>query len=233
MSDQDIETIDYGTLRKALYGDMLSDKTEKSARHLLIVAAATLLVSVFQVSLRTTAIIPIDFSQEPDGLVMFLAAANTVLLAAFLIRLLPDLLRTREEWAFAAKIVEQEKILRAEAAARAVDKQIAGNDPNGADYGMEPDDWWQNYIATRDEAMAQMQRLQDRIEDRGISTTFRFVRLFVAVWLSPAHKHCRLSAHCRGCMALRSSSGRHLTRETSCTGAMLHSARPGNLAAWP
>jgi hypothetical protein len=179
MSDQDIEKIDYSTLRKALYGDMLSDKTEKSARTLLIVAAATLLVSVFQVSLKSTAIIPVEFSKENDGLVMFLAAANAVLFAAFVIRLLPDLLRTREEWAFAAKIVEQEKILRAEAAARAVDQQIAENDPGGENYGREPDDWWQDYIATTDEAMAQMQRLQDRIEDRRISITFRFVRLIL------------------------------------------------------
>jgi hypothetical protein len=179
MSDQDIEKIDYSTLRKALYGDMLSDKTEKSARTLLIVAAATLLVSVFQVSLKSTAIIPVELSKENDGLVMFLAAANAVLFAAFVIRLLPDLLRTREEWAFAAKIVEQEKILRAEAAARAVDQQIAENDPGGENYGREPDDWWQDYIATTDEAMAQMQRLQDRIEDRRISITFRFVRLIL------------------------------------------------------
>jgi hypothetical protein len=177
MTDVKPEKIDYRALRQALYGELLSDKTEKAARNLLIVATATLLVSVFEVSFKPTPLFPFDFTKAPNALAMFLSAANIVLLSAFLVRLLPDILRAREEWAFAAKIIEQERIERAHAAAKAVEDQISANDPNGPDYGFDPEDWWQNFIDAREEGLAQMDRLQKRIEDRRISIGVRHVRL--------------------------------------------------------
>jgi hypothetical protein len=95
--------------KRPLYGDILSERTEKTGRALLLVAIATLLVSVFNVSIKTIPGAPIDFSNQPAALEMFLAVINVGLLVAYGLRLGADYLRAKEEWVGLVKFFESKK----------------------------------------------------------------------------------------------------------------------------
>lgn len=178
MVDNTEEDFDISAIREALYGDAFSAGTEKSGRNLLIVATVTLVIAVYDVAVKSTPLVPLDFANQPDSLRIFLAAANIALLLNYILRASNDLLRTREEWATARKFIEFELIQRAHRSALEVEREINAQDPRSDRYNPVVEEWWEDYEATRDEALKRIKKIDSGLADRRFPIFIRWIRIF-------------------------------------------------------
>lgn len=178
MADDIENEFGISAFRQALYGDTFSESTEKSGRNLLLVATVALVTAVFDVAVKSTPLVPLDFSGQPDSLITFLAIANIALLISYMLRALNDLLRTREEWASARKFIEIERIRRAHRSARDTDEAIASAEP--LPDGTDPfiDEWWEHYADEREAALKHISKIEARLADRRLQIFVRWIRLF-------------------------------------------------------
>ncbi len=175
----DIENdFDISAIRQALYGDLFSEGTEKSGRNLLLVATVALVTAVFDVAVKSTPLVPLDFSKHPDSLITFLAIANFALLISYILRASNDFLRTREEWADARKFIEIEHIRRALRSAREVDEAMASAEPRPDGYEPFPDEWWEEYSDEREAALEHIRKIEAGLASRRLQMIVRWIRLF-------------------------------------------------------
>lgn len=176
MADDIEEELDVKFIREALYGDAFSRGTDKVGRYLLVVATTTLITTVFNVVLKSTPLVPLDFSGQPDSLITFLAAANLALLINYTLRVTNDLLKAREDWANAQRFMDIERIKRARQSAQWTEEIVMSGDPSG-DPGPDADPWWEHYAETRDEAVRRIRMIQTRPNERRVAITTRWIRL--------------------------------------------------------
>ena len=177
MADEIERDFDGNAIREAIYGDAFSAVTNKSGRNLLLVSTVTLVISVFDVAVKSTPLVPLDFSNNPDSLITFLAIINIAFLMNYALRASNDFLRARENWATAQKFFEIERINRARRVAQDTDEAIASGElsANG-DYSFE-DEWWEEYSVTKEEAVRRIREIEDRIAERRIPIFVRWIRL--------------------------------------------------------
>ena len=177
MADEIERDFDVNAIRDAIYGDAFSEGTEKSGRNLLLVATVTLVISVFGVAVKSTPLVPLDFSNHPDSLITFLAITNIALLMNYALRASNDFLRAREDWATAQKFIEIERIRRARRLAQDIDEAIASREPSpNEDYSFD-DEWWEGFSITREEAVVRIREIENRIVERSIPIFVRWIRL--------------------------------------------------------
>ena len=177
MADEIESDFDVNAIREAIYGDAFSEGTEKSGRNLLLVATVTLVISIFDVAVKSTPLVPLDFSNNPDSLITFLAIINIAFLMNYALRASNDFLRAREDCATAQKFIEIERINRARRVAQDTDEAIASGEPSAdGDYSFE-DEWWEEYSVTKEEAVRRIREIEDRIAERRIPIFVRWIRL--------------------------------------------------------
>lgn len=177
MADEIESDFDVNAIREAIYGDAFSEGTEKSGRNLLLVATVTLVISIFDVAVKSTPLVPLDFSNNPDSLITFLAITNIALLMNYALRASNDFLRAKEDWATAQKFIEIERIKRARRLAQDTDEAIAsGEPPPNGDYSFD-DEWWEEFSVTREEAIERIREIEDRVAERRIPILVRWIRL--------------------------------------------------------
>lgn len=177
MADEIERDFDANAIRKAIYGDAFSEGTEKSGRNLLLVATVSLVVSVFGVAVKSTPLVPLDFSNHPDSLITFLAITNIALLINYTLRVLNDFLRAREDWGTAKKFIEIERVSRELRLAQDTDEAIASGEPSpNGDYSFD-DEWWEQFSVTRDKAKERIRKIEDRLAERRIPIFVRWIRL--------------------------------------------------------
>jgi hypothetical protein len=175
MADDDYRKLDPAALRANLYGDALTDATKKIGRNLLLVAVVTIFVHLFNVSLKSTPYVAIDFSQNPNALGILLAVTSFGLLVAFSLRAVTDILRARETWAEVQSHLLREKVFQAGEAARSIDD----SEPNPNDDGSWLDPWWESYYEIREDAEKQLAQIRERIGRRQVPIIVWWTRLIV------------------------------------------------------
>ena len=177
MADEIEKEFDISAIRQALYGDAFSEGTGKSGRNLLLVATVTLVTAVFDVAVKSTPLVPLDFSNHPDSLITFLAITNIALLINFTLRASNDFLRAGEDWATAKKFIEIERITRARRLAQDTDEAIASGEPSpDGDFSFD-EKWWEEFSVTREEAVKRIREIEDRLGERRIPIFVRWIRL--------------------------------------------------------
>lgn len=180
MSETTIHKIDTDAIRQGLYGDALSDRTEKLGARLSVVGIATLITSVFDVRATSTSLIPLDFSNHQDTLVTFLAVINSAMLVGYCIRMTNDVLRTNNEWATIRKFIALEQINRAYREAREVDDEVmAGEVDENDGYQDWNEEWWEEYLAIKERAEGRIKAIEDELVDRRIPIAVRWVKIIV------------------------------------------------------
>jgi hypothetical protein len=193
MSTSVEEQFNPDSLRATLYGEAFSEASQKNGRTLLVVATLTLITTVFDVDVKSTPLLPLDFSNHPESLLIFLAISNVALLVSYCIRAGSDLVRAAEEWAEAKKQIEIERIRRALESARDVDRAISEAEPSDR-YDPVIDDWWESYQEAANSGIEKIRALEARIARRRIPIAMRWSRLvffgglpLVAAVLALAH----------------------------------------------
>ncbi len=179
MVDDIEDDFDISAIRQAIYGDVFSEGTQKNGRNLLFVATVALVTAVFDVAVKSTPLVPLDFSKSPDSLITILAIANIALLISYTLRVSNDFLRTREEWADARKFIEIERIQRALRSAREVDEAIASAEPRPHEYAPFPDEWWEKYSEEREAALERIRKIEAGIANRRLQIYLRWIRLVI------------------------------------------------------
>lgn len=146
-----------------LYGDPLRPETMRTSRQLIIASAVCAAVVLFEVRLQSTSLIPLDFGNRVDVLPMLLSLAVVLLLISFVLRAATDLLRERETAKLVVEYIEGERVKAAERAARETDDSIAESEREDRDDPMDPDPWWEQYIAVKDAADATVLKAEKRL----------------------------------------------------------------------
>lgn len=177
MADEIESDFDINAIREAIYGDAFSEGTEKSGRNLLLVATVTLVISVFGVTVKSTPLVPLDFSNNPDSLITFLAITNIALLINYALRALNDFLRAGEDWATAKKFIEIERINRAYRAAQDTEEAILSGEPSPEGDSSFDDELWERFSVTREEAVKRIREIEDRLAERRLPIFVRWIRL--------------------------------------------------------
>lgn len=177
MADSDEKDLIGFDWKEPLYGEALSERTQKTGRNLVLVAVATLLVSVFEVSIKTFPTLSLDFSKHPAALEMFIAVINLGLLMAYGLRVSTDYLRAREDWADLVKFFEKRRVTVAFAEARQADGQIAQSQYDEPEWDPEP--WFEPAIRAEADAKKRIAMLETRLGDRRIPRAMRHARLWL------------------------------------------------------
>lgn len=175
MTDKDEDVSNDFDWKKTLYGDALSERTEKTGRMLLLVALTTLSVSVFDVSIKTLPGTAIDFSNQPAALEMFLATINLGLIVAYGLRVSADFLRAREEGANLIRFFATRAADDAWRRARAVDESIADQE---RDYDPDPDPWYERAIEIQEKESERIEEVEAKFGNRRLPKTIRHIRLW-------------------------------------------------------
>ena len=163
--------------KEPLYGEAFSEQTRKTGRNLLLIAVATLLISVFEVSIKTLPVFSIDFSKQPVALEMFMAAINLVLLVAYGLRVSADFLRARENWADLVRFFEARRVNDAYADARKTDAEIMSGQYDEGEW--DPDPWYEIAIDIEAAAKERIAKLESKLGDRMMPRTIRHIRLWL------------------------------------------------------
>lgn len=177
MADDIEEGFDISVIREAIYGNAFSEGTEKSGRNLLLVATVTLVTAVFEVAVKSTPLVPLDFSKQPDSLITFLAIANIALLINYTLKASNDLFRAREDWANARKFIQIERIRRAHLSAKETEKQILSAQPHPDEFDLSPEPWWEEYHEVEEEGRTLIRNIEAGISNRRLPIIVRWIRL--------------------------------------------------------
>ncbi len=172
--DKDLIGLDW---KEPLYGETFSERTQKTGRNLLLVGVATLLVSVFEVSIKTFPTLSLDFSKQPDALEMFMAIINLGLLVAYVLRVSTDYLRAREDWSEFTKFFEARRVKKAFEEAHEADREIMNSQYEGQE--MDPDPWYEGAIEIEAKAKKRIAKLESQFGDRRIPRVMRHARLWL------------------------------------------------------
>lgn len=178
MADEIERDFDANAIREAIYGDAFSEGTEKSGRNLLLVATVTLVISVFGVAVKSTSLVPLDFSNHPESFITFLAITNIALLMNYALRASNDFLRAGEDWATAKKFIEIERIKRARRLAQDTEEAIMSGQPSPNGNNSFDDEWWEEFSVIREEAIERIREIEDRLAERRLPISVRWIRLF-------------------------------------------------------
>ena len=177
MADEDEKDFIGLDWKEPLYGEAFSERTQRTGRNLLLVAIATLLVSVFEVSIKTFPTLSIDFSKQPAALEMFMAVINLGLLVAYALRVSTDCLRAREDWAEYVRFFEARRVKSAFAEAHKADKEIMEGQHEGQEWDPEP--WYEGAIEIEAEVKKRIAKLESRFGDRKMPRAMRHARLWL------------------------------------------------------
>lgn len=177
MADDIEDGFDPNVIREALYGNAFSEGTEKCGRNLLLIATVTLITAVFDVAVKSTPLVPLDFSKQPNSLIIFLAITNFALLISYILRALNDLLRANEDWAYAKKFIEIEHIRRARDSARAREEaEFSAEKRAREDNFIE--EYWEEYEEAYDKHLARVRKIEAKLGNRMVPVFVRWIRLF-------------------------------------------------------
>lgn len=165
--------------KEPLYGDIFSERTQKTARNLLLVAVATLLISVFEVGIKTIPSLPLEFSKQPATLEIFIAVINLGLLMAYAMRVTTDCLRAREEWADFVRFFLARRVRDEFVKARQADDEMMANQPGYDEPEFDPEPWYENAIITEAEAKKRLAKLESQFGDRKVPRAVRHARLWL------------------------------------------------------
>ena len=177
MADEDEKNLIGLDWKEPLYGEAFSERTQKTGRNLLLVAIATLLVSVFEVSIKTLPTLSLDFSKQPAALEMFMAVINLGLLVAYALRVSTDYLRAREDWTEFVKFFESKRVKSAFAEAHTADSEIMASQIEQPEWDPEP--WYERAIEIEAEAKKRIAKLESRLGDRNLPRAMRHARLWL------------------------------------------------------
>lgn len=180
MNGQNSPQVDPATAKAYLYGSALLTETEKAGNRLIISATITLVVVLYDVSVKSTAFFPFDFTGHPGALASVLSVLNAALLVNFGLRATTDLLRAREEWAEVQKFLIADRLLVAERRARYIDNEEAKT-RHEEENPFGPDPWWEYPIELREKSEKTLREIEDRIGERGFPRVFWHLRLAVYV----------------------------------------------------
>lgn len=179
MTEKADNEIDTSEIKNALYSDAFGEKTEKGARNLLIVATITLITDVFDVAVKSTPLIPLDFSNRPDSLIVFLSILNIALLFSYLLRALNDVLRVREEWANARIFIERQRAQRVWQQAKDIETAIDAADPRNEEQFQSLESWWEDAKEADESARDLISAIEAKIIDRRLPITVRWLRIWL------------------------------------------------------
>ncbi|MEQ9557806.1 MAG: hypothetical protein RIG67_18710 [Rhodospirillales bacterium] len=166
-----------GAIRESLYGDALSEQTRKAGRNLLVISGITFFIHAYSITAKPSAILPLDFSNNPEALHTFFALINLIMLCAFIIRLINDLMRVNELWVETRKFIELEKIHNHGEQVRRFESDLYEEHENRSGPDPYPDPWWEIYIEKREEAEKRISILEEKIGDRRLVALFWKFRL--------------------------------------------------------
>ncbi len=175
MDESEKPSISTSNWKEALYGDGLTERTQKTGRALTLVSLATLMVSVFDLSVEKIPAIPIDFSRQPAALSMFLGVLCIGLFGAYCLRLATDYLRTREESLELVTYLEGRRINNAWVEARKIDDEIYSHQYQ--EHQSFPEPWEEHASQITKDAKKIMKRLESKIGDRKLPKIVRNIRL--------------------------------------------------------
>jgi hypothetical protein len=161
---------------ESLYGDPLRAETSRTGRYLVITSAVCMAVVLFNVSLQSTSLVPINFGSRIDVLPMLISLAVLLLLLSFLLRAITDLLRDREAAILVTRYIENERVKAAEKAGRETEESIAESEREYHEGPSEPDPWWEPYYNIKEAADAAVANAEARIGIRRLPRELRRVR---------------------------------------------------------
>jgi len=185
MSNEPEHKHDPELLKAALYGDAISDKTEKIGRSLLVVGTMTLFVGAFDIKAKSAALIPLDFSKAPEALGVFLSMATLFLVISYVLRFATDLFNAREEWAKIDIQFELEKVHQATLNAKLADEEMYEHYRSmREDYGPDPEPWDEHLFEVSTEAKNKISKIEIALADKRMPK-FLWMTRFMFFGLSP------------------------------------------------
>ncbi|WP_074448599.1 hypothetical protein [Bradyrhizobium yuanmingense] len=154
---------------EGLYGEPLRAETMRTGRHLIIASTICAVVVTFDVQLKGTGLVPLDFGNRPEVLAMLMALAVILLLLSFVLRTWTDLLRERETAKLVTQYIEDERVDAARESAEGADAEELRSRREALDepeYYDQEDSNWDAYHKVKDAADAALQKAEDRLRKR-------------------------------------------------------------------
>lgn len=179
MAETEEVSISTSDWKEALYGEALSERTQKTGRVLILVGLATLMVSVFGVSVKNIPGFSLDFSRQPAALEMFLATLNLGLLVSYFLRAFTDYLRAREEWFELVTYLEDRRVKNAYAEAREADEKAERSARGEEEPDWGPDPFYAHAYNIDDDAKQRIAKLEAQIGSRRLPRFVRHLRLWL------------------------------------------------------
>ena len=170
---EDAQESDRAAFIETLYGEVLRERTVKTAKHLNISGAMTIMVVAFGLKIKSTPWMPIEFGDRQDALSMFLAASTLSLTIIMAMRVSIDLMLFRENWFSAAKYISAQKVEWSRQCAASIDDMAYDR----SDEEPPPDDWWENHYHVAQREKGKLDKMTNRINRRGLPIAVRFVVL--------------------------------------------------------
>ncbi|MFK4535078.1 hypothetical protein ABIA00_003261 [Bradyrhizobium ottawaense] len=130
-------------------GEPLRAETMRTGRHLIIASAICAVVVTFDVQLKGTGLVPLDFGNRSEVLAMLMALAVILLLLSFVLRTWTDLLRERETAKLVTHYIEDERVDAARKSAEGADAEALRSQREaleGPEYYDQEDSNWDAYV---------------------------------------------------------------------------------------
>lgn len=174
-SADNISNFDY---QAHLYGNALTEKTEKIGNKLIFLSAITIIISTYDIRINSIPFINIPIGNEFSKIGAILSFFSLFLFFAYAINAASDYLRAKENWRKSLLYFAQEKKDFAQSNYKRIEDEIYSEENR---HQRSTTDWEEELEKIIDEVNAITDKIQAEIQNRKYAIKLRHVRLFLSI----------------------------------------------------
>lgn len=170
-----ISSFDYQT---HLYGNALTEKTEKIGNKLIFLSAITIIISTYDIRINSIPFINIPIGHEFSKIGAILSFFSLFLFSAYVINAASDYLRAKENWRKSLLYFAQEKKDFAQSNYRRIEDEVYSEENR---HQRSTTHWEEDLEKIITEVNDLTDKIQKEIQNRNHAIKLRHVRLFLSV----------------------------------------------------